>query len=53
VRALFAAEDPAHPLSDDEALAQLKLRGFELARRTLAKYRSELGIKSSYLRRRH
>ena len=53
VRALFASEDPAHPLSDDEALAKLRLKGFELARRTLSKYRSELGIKSSYLRRRH
>jgi RNA polymerase sigma-54 factor len=53
VRALFAAEDPARPFSDDEALAKLQLQGFELARRTLAKYRAELGIKSSYLRRRH
>jgi RNA polymerase sigma-54 factor len=53
VRALFAAEDAARPLSDDEALAKLHLQGFELARRTLAKYRAELGIRSSYLRRRH
>ena len=53
VRALFAAEDPAHPLSDDEALGRLQTRGFSLARRTLSKYRSELGIKSSYLRRKH
>lgn len=53
VGALFAAEDPAQPLSDDEALTQLQARGFALARRTLSKYRSELGIKSSYLRRKH
>jgi len=53
VRVLFAAEDPARPLSDEEALARLHERGFELARRTLSKYRAELGIQSSYLRRRH
>ena len=53
VRELFAGEDPARPYSDDEALERLRGRGFELARRTLAKYRSELGIKSSYLRRKH
>lgn len=53
VRELFAGEDPARPYSDDEALERLRQRGFELARRTLAKYRNELGIKSSYLRRKH
>ncbi|MBK7643496.1 MAG: RNA polymerase factor sigma-54 [Planctomycetes bacterium] len=53
VRALFENEDPARPLSDDEALERLRENGFALARRTLAKYRAELGIKSSYLRRRH
>ena len=53
VRALFAAEDPAQPLSDDEAVARLAHEGHALARRTIAKYRAELGIPSSYLRRRH
>ena len=53
VRALFAAENPARPLSDDEAVAQLAQAGHALARRTVAKYRAELGIASSYLRRRH
>ena len=52
VRELFAGEDPRTPLSDDEALARLSARGFALARRTLAKYRSELGIASSYQRKR-
>jgi RNA polymerase sigma-54 factor len=53
VQAVFAGEDAARPLSDDEALERLREKGFELARRTLSKYRTELGIKSSYLRRRH
>lgn len=53
VRALFAAEDAAQPLSDDEAVERLAQAGHALARRTIAKYRAELGIPSSYLRRRH
>lgn len=52
VRALFAGEDHARPLSDDEAVARLAAGGVELARRTVAKYRQELGIPSSYRRRR-
>jgi len=52
VRALFAAEDPAAPLSDDEAVAELARGGVHLARRTVAKYRKELAIPSSYRRRR-
>ncbi|MBI5431348.1 MAG: RNA polymerase factor sigma-54 [Planctomycetes bacterium] len=53
VRALFAAEDPKRPLSDDEVVETLHKRGLELARRTITKYRQELGIPSSYRRRRH
>lgn len=53
VRAVFAEEDPARPLSDDEAVAKLAGKGFTLARRTVAKFRTELAIPSSYLRRRH
>ncbi|MBM3989072.1 MAG: RNA polymerase factor sigma-54 [Planctomycetes bacterium] len=53
VRALFATENPARPFSDDEVVAQLARSGHALARRTVAKYRAELGIASSYLRRRH
>lgn len=51
VRELYAAEDPSAPLSDTEALRRLEERGHRLARRTLAKYRAELGIPSSYARR--
>lgn len=53
VRGLFASEDPKRPLSDDEVVAALSKRGLELARRTITKYRQELGIPSSYRRKRH
>ncbi len=53
LRGLFAAEDPRHPLSDDEAVLALGRQGLRVARRTVAKYRVELGIQSSYRRRRH
>lgn len=51
VRELVAAEDARRPLSDDELAAELARRGFKLARRTVAKFREELGIPSSYRRR--
>ena len=49
---LVAAEDKLRPLSDDELVTALAGRGVQVARRTVAKYRGELGIPSSYLRRR-
>jgi RNA polymerase sigma-54 factor len=52
VRSILAAEDPHSPLSDDEVAAALERRGWRTARRTVAKYREELGIASSYRRRR-
>ena len=45
-------EDPAKPLSDDELATQLEKLGHPMARRTIAKYRRELDIPSSYRRRR-
>ena len=53
VRGVFESEDPAHPLSDDEVVEILAGRGYQLARRTIAKYRKELDIPSSYRRRRY
>lgn len=50
---LVAGEDRRRPLSDEELVAALGARGFEVARRTVAKYRGELGIPSSYQRRQH
>lgn len=52
VRQLVAAEDPAHPLSDDALCARLKAEGLEIARRTVAKYRGLLGIPPMAARRR-
>jgi RNA polymerase sigma-54 factor len=51
VRSVFEAEDKRSPLSDDEVAAELARRGHPVARRTVAKYRKELGIQSSYRRR--
>lgn len=48
---LVAAEDKQSPLSDDELVHSLAERGVQVARRTVAKYRRELQIPSSYLRR--
>ncbi len=45
------AEDKANPLSDDALVDRLKERGIEIARRTVAKYRAQLGIQSARLRR--
>ena len=45
--ALVKAEDPCHPLSDQALCGLLEGRGIYIARRTVAKYRLELGIRSS------
>ncbi len=50
---LIAAEDARKPLSDDDLVAALQSRGIHAARRTVTKYRKELGIPASYQRRRH
>lgn len=48
---LISREDRSKPLSDSEIVDILKERGIELARRTVAKYRNELKILPSNLRR--
>lgn len=48
---LVSREDPRKPLSDSEIVEILKEKGIDLARRTVAKYRSELNILPSNLRR--
>lgn len=50
---LIAKESPLKPLSDSEIVDILKDKGVDLARRTVAKYRSELNILPSNLRREH
>ena len=44
-------ENPAMPLSDQEIANILKQEGIKLARRTVTKYREELGIKSARFRK--
>ncbi len=51
IRDLLAGEDAAKPLSDQEVAAILKGRSLTIARRTVAKYREELGILPSHQRR--
>ena len=48
---MFRGEDPAKPLSDQEIVKMLTDKGIEIARRTVAKYRSELNILPSNLRK--
>jgi RNA polymerase sigma-54 factor len=50
---LVANENRQEPLSDDQLVEALTQQGFEVARRTVAKYRGELGLKSSYQRRQY
>ena len=52
IRALIAAEDARAILSDDTLVDLLKAKGFDIARRTVAKYREAMGIGSSVQRRR-
>lgn len=52
IQHLIEHEDPQHPYSDDELVAELSARGFQLARRTVAKYRQELKILPYYQRKR-
>ncbi len=51
IQDLLANEDPAKPLSDQEVAQILKGRALVIARRTVAKYREELGILPSHQRR--
>jgi RNA polymerase sigma-54 factor len=48
---MIANEDPAHPLSDQDMVAGLAESGIKVARRTIAKYREELHILPSHLRK--
>ena len=48
---LITIEDRSHPLSDQEIVVKLQEKGINIARRTVAKYREELGLLPSNLRR--
>lgn len=47
LKALIAEENPKKPLSDNKLSELLAERGFQVARRTVAKYREMLGISGS------
>jgi RNA polymerase sigma-54 factor len=51
LKEIIDAEDKAKPLSDDALADELKKRGIEIARRTVAKYRDQLGVASARLRK--
>ena len=46
-----ADEDKAKPLTDEELMIVLKEKGYPIARRTVAKYREQLGIPVARLRK--
>jgi RNA polymerase sigma-54 factor len=48
---IFKGEDTGKPLSDQEVVSMLKAKGIVIARRTVAKYRTELNILPSNLRK--
>ena len=48
---MIGNEDSSKPLSDDVVVKQLGENGIQIARRTIAKYRSELNILPSHLRK--
>ena len=46
-----AAEDKRKPLSDEKLMQVLQEKGYKIARRTVAKYREQLGISVARLRK--
>lgn len=51
MRQLVDAEDKRHPLSDDALRAEISKKGYEISRRTVAKYRDRMKIPVARLRR--
>ncbi len=48
---IIKAEDTSKPFSDQEIFAKLKAEGIPLARRTVTKYREEMGIRAARFRK--
>ena len=48
---LVDGEDKSKPLTDDQLVSEMEARGFKVARRTIAKYRDQLGIAKARLRK--
>ena len=53
IASIIEQEDPSKPLSDRKIVDILAEKEVKLARRTVAKYREELGILPTNLRRRY
>ena len=51
IREMVEGESARSPMSDQEIVAALQERGLKVARRTIAKYREQLGILPSHLRK--
>ena len=51
IQDLVDAEDKQHPLSDEKLATLLKQRGFDIARRTIAKYREIMKIPIARMRK--
>ncbi|MBU6327500.1 MAG: RNA polymerase factor sigma-54 [Verrucomicrobia bacterium] len=52
IQSLINGENPAKPMSDDALTKELNNKGIEIKRRTVAKYREQLHILPSHLRKR-
>jgi RNA polymerase sigma-54 factor len=52
IEKLVAEENPKHPLTDQAIVNILKESGVQIARRTVAKYRDQLGVLSARMRKR-
>lgn len=53
LRDIISSEDPKNPYSDQKIADLLKARDMEISRRTVAKYRDELGIAATTVRKRY
>jgi len=53
IKRMVEGEDSSKPLSDSEIAEKLKDEGYNVARRTVAKYREALGLLPSNIRRQY
>ena len=52
IKGLVSDEDPAKPFTDERIVKALRAEGIKIARRTVAKYRDQLGILPARIRKR-
>lgn len=51
LQSLVDSEDKRKPLTDDQLVEEMNKKGYKVARRTIAKYRDQLGIAKARLRK--